>query len=582
MENKMPGANERRELPDSVKHDLNACQSGLRVRQTLLRCLAITLTATALVACGGSGGSGDATATGGSGGSTDGGGNGGSNNGGGTGTDGGGATTYTVGGTLSGLSGGTLVLQNNGGSLSLTADGGFAFGTGLASGATYGVTVLTQPSGQTCTVSGGSGTVGSADVTSVSVNCKAGYPLGGTLSGLNGTVVLQDNGGDNLSLSANGDFTFASSVPSGSAYAVNVVTQPTAQTCAVTNGAGTAAAQVANVSVVCTYNSSNSTLSDNYTGVSYGITTGGVAAFFGALAQATLNNGNYAATITAENVNGSILRNLSLGSSAYSVSSTGLLTITPPLGGNTLSGAVLGANGNAYIQIDLTPNSQPSITIAVRPGSGMTQSGLAGTYTSVGYAVAGTSEAKVESIIVDTSGRYTSAALTTNDSGTISVTPDSGSLLVTDGTGALTAGDDAGAVSADGNLFVLTDIAGGAVPAVAFAVKQGSGASIATLSGSYTALSYRGGVSGGAGSAVGSLLSFVCDGKGNYTGSTTVNDSGTISTVSGSGTYSIQPDGTLALDSDNYQGAVSADGNVFVLADVGSGDTPQIIVGIRQ
>lgn len=579
----MPGANERRELPDSVKYDLNARQSGLRVRQTLLRCLAVALAATALTACGGSGGSGDATGTGGSGGAPASGGSGGSTDGGGTGTDGGGATTYTVGGTLSGLNGGTLVLQNNGGgSLSLTADGGFAFGTGLASGATYGVTVLTQPSGQTCTVSGGSGTVGSADVTSVSVNCKAGYPIGGTLSGLNGTVVLQDNGGDNLSLSANGDFTFASSVPSGSAYAVSVVTQPTAQTCAVTNGAGTAAAQVTNVSVVCTYNSSNATLSDNYTGVSYGITTGGVAAFFSALAQATLNNGNYAATITAENVNGSILRNLSLGSSAYSVSSTGLLTITPPLGGNTLSGAVLGANGNAYIQIDLTPSSQPSITVAVRAGSGVTQASLAGTYTSVGYAVAGTSEAKVESIVVDASGTYTSAGLTTNEAGTISVNPDSGSLLVTDGTGALTAGDDAGAVSADGNVFVLTDIAAGAVPAVAFAVRQGSGASAATLSGSYTAVSYQGAVSGGAGTAVGSLLSFVCDGKGNYTGSTTINDSGTVSTVSGSGTYSIQPDGTLALDSGNYQGAVSADGNVFVLADVGSGDTPQIIVGIRQ
>ena len=35
------------------------------------------------------------------------------------------------------------------------------------------------------------------------------YSIGGTVSGLSGTVVLQDNGGDDLSVSSNGAFTFA-------------------------------------------------------------------------------------------------------------------------------------------------------------------------------------------------------------------------------------------------------------------------------------------------------------------------------------------------------------------------------------
>ena len=39
------------------------------------------------------------------------------------------------------------------------------------------------------------------------------YSVGGTVSGLSGTVVLQDNGGDDLSLSANGAFTFATRWP---------------------------------------------------------------------------------------------------------------------------------------------------------------------------------------------------------------------------------------------------------------------------------------------------------------------------------------------------------------------------------
>ena len=43
----------------------------------------------------------------------------------------------------------------------------------------------------------------------------ASYSVGGTVSALSGTVVLQDNGGDNLSVGANGSFMFATPVASG-------------------------------------------------------------------------------------------------------------------------------------------------------------------------------------------------------------------------------------------------------------------------------------------------------------------------------------------------------------------------------
>ncbi|MHB8535389.1 MAG: hypothetical protein ACYDBW_08085 [Sulfuricaulis sp.] len=80
----------------------------------------------------------------------------------------------TVSGTVSGLSGTGLVLQNNGwDNLSISANGSFTFGTGITSGASYSVTVLTQPGSpnQTCTVTNGSGTVISASITSVQVSC---------------------------------------------------------------------------------------------------------------------------------------------------------------------------------------------------------------------------------------------------------------------------------------------------------------------------------------------------------------------------------------------------------------------------
>ena len=172
-------------------------------------------------------------------------------------------TTYSIGGTVSGLSGTGLVLQDNGGdNLAVTANGSFTFPTKVASGGAYAVTVKTQPSSpaQTCVVTNGAGTA-SANVTNVTVACTtttaSTFSIGGTASGLSGTgLVLQDNGGDNLPVTANGSFTFATKIASGSGYAVTVKTQPSspAQTCAVTNASGTATANVTNVTVACTTN----------------------------------------------------------------------------------------------------------------------------------------------------------------------------------------------------------------------------------------------------------------------------------------------------------------------------------------
>jgi len=167
---------------------------------------------------------------------------------------------YTIGGTVSGLSGTGLVLQDNGGNnLPVSANGSFTFTTAIAGGGAYSVTVLTQPSSpaQTCGVTNGSGTA-STNVTSVQVSCTTTpvtYTIGGTVSGLSGTgLVLQDNGGNNLSVSANGGFTFTTAIASGGAYSVTVLTQPSSpsQTCGVTNGGGTASANVTNVQVTCT------------------------------------------------------------------------------------------------------------------------------------------------------------------------------------------------------------------------------------------------------------------------------------------------------------------------------------------
>ena len=101
------------------------------------------------------------------------------------------STTYTIGGTISGLTSGSLILQNNSGNaLTISANSTtFVFTTALASGVTYAVTVGTQPSGLTCSVTNGTGTIASANVTNVAVTC-ATTSSGITYSGNTGTVSI--------------------------------------------------------------------------------------------------------------------------------------------------------------------------------------------------------------------------------------------------------------------------------------------------------------------------------------------------------------------------------------------------------
>lgn len=163
------------------------------------------------------------------------------------------AGTYTIGGTVTGLTG-TLVMQCNGADdLTVTADGAFTFATALADKTDYTVTVLTQPAAQTCTIVNGTGTLGGANVTNVTITCSVNsYTVGGTVTGLVGTLILQNNGGDDLTLTDNGAFTFTTAVAYGSGYDVTVSSSPLAQSCPVTNDTGTmSGANVTDVTVDC-------------------------------------------------------------------------------------------------------------------------------------------------------------------------------------------------------------------------------------------------------------------------------------------------------------------------------------------
>jgi len=169
--------------------------------------------------------------------------------------------TFSIGGTLSGLTAGSaIVLQNNSkDDLSLQANEPFTFPTKLVDGMDYEVTIHTQPEGQSCIVKNRSGTLSGGNVTNVSVVCTNNkvetFTIGGTVRGLSGTgLVLKNNGDDDLAISANGVFVFATTLTAGSHYNVTISAQPKSrdQVCSVTNGSGTlGTVNITDIAVIC-------------------------------------------------------------------------------------------------------------------------------------------------------------------------------------------------------------------------------------------------------------------------------------------------------------------------------------------
>ncbi len=184
--------------------------------------------------------------------------------GGGVGTGGSSSTTspttatpasYTLGGNIGGLTSQGLTLNNGADALSIAAGAtSFTFDTSIATGTAYAVTVQLQPSGLTCTVANGSGTMGTANITDVEVTCAGtSFTIGGTITGLTAAGLILSNGTDIVKPAAGATtFTFPTAVPTAVAYDVVVTTQPSGQTCQVTNGTGVVlTSSVNNVAVSC-------------------------------------------------------------------------------------------------------------------------------------------------------------------------------------------------------------------------------------------------------------------------------------------------------------------------------------------
>jgi hypothetical protein len=199
------------------------------------------------------------------------------------------------------------------------------------------------------------------------------YTVGGTVSGLSGTAVLQDNGGDNLSVAANGSFTFATALATGAAYNVTVSSSPAGQSCTVSNAAGTiGSANVTNVTVTCASSPPATTVSDNFNRANGPLGGNWTDVSDGGLAISS----NAAAGTAAAGVSGDTWTANSFSGDQFSEFS---LTSVQPTGAQWIGATVRAQSGgqSAYVGVYYADNGSPELMLFKRQGGGWTQLGSA-------------------------------------------------------------------------------------------------------------------------------------------------------------------------------------------------------------
>ncbi len=166
------------------------------------------------------------------------------------------SSEYEIGGTVAGLQGSGLILELNAiEDLAISSSGDFKFSTKLSSGSKYSVIVKQHPSSpnQYCDVSNGNNSGLFSTISDIRIEC--GLPrffLGGNITGLSGTLILQNNGSDTSSFTTNGAYNLNSKVPDLSSYSVTIASQPAGQTCFLVSNIGTIASNdVTTIDVNC-------------------------------------------------------------------------------------------------------------------------------------------------------------------------------------------------------------------------------------------------------------------------------------------------------------------------------------------
>jgi hypothetical protein len=383
------------------------------------------------------------------------------------------------------------------------------------------------------------------------------------VSGVAGAgLVLRDNGGDDLPVAADGVIAFPTKIASGATYSVTVFTQPTspAQTCAVTNGSGTmGSTDVTNVAVSCILNRFTGFVSGSYyyTNISSTGASSGPVVFDGVGGY----SGSYVLNTSGVISSGSI-------SGSYTAAVGGAVTVNGYTGG-------VSADGNTIVSANLQAGNAPSVDVEIKLGqTNFTNADFSGLYQVVSITSAGDSSSSL-TLTADGAGSY-SGNLVQNNAGVITSGAVSGAYSVA-GDGSLTITPASGSplsggISADGKTLVLSQLTAGQPSAFAVGIKQGqTNFTNADVVGTYKIIKYD--------LYTTWLATLDFDGAGNFSGTGTTNDAGTISDLPVTGTYTVAADGTLTVTflhpcvnqydgchGFSFTGGVSSDGNTLVLS----------------
>jgi len=203
------------------------------------------------------------------------------------------------------------------------------------------------------------------------------YTIGGTVTGLasspgplSAPLVLQNNGGDNLTISANGAFTFATAVISNSTtkatYNVTILTQPFPQTCTVTGGSGTASSTVTSVVVSCSNSSTSAyVVKAGGTVSQYLIDANGALPTTAASSVATGTN-PYSIAVVPSGLYAYVANNGSNNVSEYTISA-GVLTSNTPTANPT--GTVTAGSSPVFVTVDPSGHYVYVVNAGPNPGT---------------------------------------------------------------------------------------------------------------------------------------------------------------------------------------------------------------------
>jgi hypothetical protein len=412
--------------------------------------------------------------------------------------------TPTLGGIVIGLTTGVTVSVLNGtDTVAVTANGSFSFPTLLTTGATYSVSVGTQPTGQTCAVQNASGTAGSANITNVVVYCT--YNV--TTATLTGTYEVFDY---NISSVSDALYTEAFDGAGNRSGTGTLNTNTTITTGVADSGTYVVAANAAQIPVVTdsgnniggilgadgdvaiTLNHTTNGLQPAMTVAVNPLTTATIASLtgtyvvasvtsasplYGSLDTTTINSdGSASHTVTQLSATGvPSTTSSSDPAGTIVVGSGGVISA----GGSGGASGYLSADGNLLVLTYITGTTNfPGLSVGVKQGSGLTVATFNGVYATI--ALGGTSPSAsfglTQTIYAHGDGTYTedytqnsagTVTTTTGASGTYTVSA-TGTLIFTDQSGVSTNGQ----ISADGSVIVVGDISSGEAPAVAVGVRQ--------------------------------------------------------------------------------------------------------------